>query len=325
MIFRNRWLLLCLLPGCALAGESPVPYIERPEVLAWTEQVVNEHGLSPERIHKLIAECQRQAQVIASAQRPAESKPWHWYRGIFLTSDRIRRGRTYLREQADLLREAERAYQVPAEVITAIIAAESNFGRNTGAHPVLDTLVTLGFDYTPRGEFFRQQLEQLFLLEREAGLDIQNLRGSWAGALGQAQFIPSSYRHFAVDGDHDGRRDLWDSPADIIFSIANYFQKHHWRPDEPVAELIHPENPDQVPLSKALLPDIPSERLAASGIMLQNPTAEPVAVHRFENSKSPEYWVGYHNFYVITRYNHSALYALMIHQLSQALKNDPGL
>lgn len=324
MMFRNRWLLLCLLPGYALANESPVPYIERPEVLAWAEQVVNEHGLSSERIHKLIAECQRQAQVIASAQRPAESKPWHWYRNIFLTRDRIRRGRTFLREQTDLLREAERAYQVPPEVITAIIAAESDFGRNTGAHPVLDTLVTLAFDYAPRGEFFRQQLEQLFLLERDAGLDIQNLRGSWAGALGQAQFIPSSYRHFAVDGDHDGRRDLWDSPADIIFSIANYFQKHHWRPDEPVAELIHPEKPDQVPLSKALLPDIPSERLAASGIMLQNPTAEPVAVHRFENSESPEYWVGYHNFYVITRYNHSALYALMIHQLSQALKNDPG-
>ena len=325
MIFRNRWLLLCLLPGCALANESPVPYIERPEVRAWAEQVANEHGLSSERIQKLIAECQRQAQVIASAQRPAESKPWHWYRNIFLTSDRINRGRTYLRKHADLLREAERAYQVPPEVITAIIAAESNFGRNTGAHPVLDTLVTLGFDYSPRGEFFRQQLEQLFLLEREAGLDIQDLRGSWAGALGQAQFIPSSYRHFAVDGDQDGRRDLWDSPADIIFSIANYFKKHHWRPDEPVAELIHPENPDQVPLSKALLPDIPSERLAASGIMLQNPTAEPVAVHRFENSKSPEYWVGYHNFYVITRYNHSALYALMIHQLSQALQNASGL
>lgn len=324
MMFRNRWLLLCLLPGYALANESPVPYIERPEVLAWAGQVVNEHGLSSERIHKLIAECQRQAQVIASAQRPAESKPWHWYRNIFLTRDRIRRGRTFLREQTDLLGEAERAYQVPPEVITAIIAAESDFGRNTGAHPVLDTLVTLAFDYAPRGEFFRQQLEQLFLLERDAGLDIQNLRGSWAGALGQAQFIPSSYRHFAVDGDHDGRRDLWDSPADIIFSIANYFQKHHWRPDEPVAELIHPEKPDQVPLSKALLPDIPSERLAASGIMLQNPTAEPVAVHRFENSESPEYWVGYHNFYVITRYNHSALYALMIHQLSQALKNDPG-
>lgn len=324
MRFGNRWLLLCLLPGHVLANESPVPYIERPEVRAWVEQVVSEHGLSSERILKLIAECRRQAQVIASARRPAESKPWHWYRKVFLTRDRIHRGRAYLKEHAGLLREAERDYQVPGEVIAAIIAAESNFGRNTGAHPVLDTLVTLGFDYPPREKFFRQQLEQLLLLEREAGLDIQNLRGSWAGALGQAQFIPSSYRHFAVDGDHDGRRDLWDSPADIISSIANYFKKHHWRPGEPVAELIHPENPDQVPLSKALLPDIPAERLAEAGIMLQNPTAEPVAVHRFENSKSAEYWVGYHNFYVITRYNHSALYALMIHQLSQALKDDPG-
>lgn len=325
MMFRNRWLLVCLLPGCALADESPVPYIERPEVRTWAEQVASEHGLSFEHVHELISGCEHQPQVIANARRPSESRPWHWYRNHFLTDKRIRQGRLYLREHAALLAQAERAYQVPPEVITAIIAAESNFGDNTGAHPVLDTLATLGFDYPPRAEFFRGQLEQLFLLEREAGLDIRELRGSWAGALGQAQFIPSSYRHFAVDGDRDGRRDLWDSPTDIIFSIANYFKKHHWRPDEPVAELIHPESPDQVPLSKALLPDIPPERLAASGIMLQNPTAEPVAVHRFENSESPEYWVGYHNFYVITRYNHSALYALMIHQLSQALKNDPGL
>ncbi|MCY4610681.1 MAG: lytic murein transglycosylase B [Gammaproteobacteria bacterium] len=325
MNFQNRWLLLCLLPACTMASETFIPYGERPEVHAWTERLVDEHDLPAERVRKLISDCEHQPKVIASASRPAESKPWHWYRNIFLTDDRIRRGRTYLREHARLLEEAERIYQVPTEVITAIVAAESNFGRNTGAHPVLDTLVTLGFDYSPRGEFFRKQLGQLFLLEREAGLDIKKLRGSWAGALGQAQFIPSSYRDFAVDGDQDGRRDLWDSPADIIFSIANYFEKHHWRLGEPVAELIQPKDPEQLPLSKALLPDIPSERLAASGIRLQHPTAEPVAVHRFENASSPEYWVGYHNFYVITRYNHSALYALMIHQLSRALKNDPGL
>ena len=325
MICPKRWFLLCLLPAYAMAGESPIPYGERPEVRAWADQLVEKHDLPAERVYQLISGCKHQPKVIASASRPAESKPWHWYRNIFLTDDRIRRGQTYLEEHAALLAEAERVYQVPAEVITAVIAAESNFGRNTGAHPVLDTLVTLGFDYPPRGEFFRGQLEQLFLLEREAGLDIKNLRGSWAGALGQAQFIPSSYRVFTVDGDHDGRRDLWNSSADIIFSIANYFREHHWRQGEPVAELIHPKDPDQLPLSKALLPDIQSERLAAIGIRLQHPTAEPVAVHRFENSSAPEYWVGYHNFYVITRYNHSALYALMIHQLSQALKNDPGL
>lgn len=325
MAFRNRWLLLCLLPACAAAGEAPIPYAERPEVHAWTDRLADEHGLSAEHIRKLIAGSRHQPKVIASARRPAESKAWHWYRNIFLTDDRIRRGRIYLREHAGLLEEAERTYQVSAEVITAIIAAESDFGRNTGAHPVLDTLVTLGFDYPPRGEFFRKQLGQLFLLEREAGLDIRKLHGSWAGALGQAQFIPSSYRDFTVDGDQDGRRDLWDSPADIIFSIANYFREHHWRAGEPVAERVQPEDPEKLPLSKALLPDIQPERLAASGVRLQHPTAEPVAVHRFENASSTEYWVGHHNFYVITRYNHSALYALMIHQLSQAFENDSGL
>ena len=305
-----------------MAGEAPIPYIERPEVRAWADRLADEHDLSAEHIYRLISDCKHQPKVIASARRPAESKPWHWYRKVFLTDDRIRQGRVYLKEHAGLLEEAERIYKVPPEVITAIIAAESNFGRNTGSHPVLDTLVTLGFDYPPRGEFFRKQLEQLFLLEREARLDIKKMRGSWAGALGQAQFIPSSYRDFAVDGDHDGQRDLWNSPADIIFSIANYFQKHHWRPGEPVAESIQPKDPEKLPLSKALLPDIQPQQLAASKIRLQHPTAEPVAVHRFENSSSLEYWVGHHNFYVITRYNHSALYALMIYQLSQALEND---
>ena len=325
MIRRNHWLLLCLLPGYAVAGDAPVPYIERPEVRAWADRVINEHELSAERVNKLITDCRHQPKVIASATRPAESKPWHWYRKIFLTNERIRRGGTYLKEHAALLEEAERIYQIPAEVITAIIAAESNFGRNTGSHPVFDTLVTLGFDYSPRGEFFRGQLEQLLLLEREAGLDIKNLHGSWAGALGQAQFIPSSYRNFAVDGDHDGRRDLWGSPADIIFSVANYFQKHDWRLGDPVAEIIHPADPEHLPLSEALLPDIQPQQLAATGVTLRHPTTERVAVHRFETSAASEYWVGYHNFYVITRYNHSALYALMIHQLSQALKNESRL
>ena len=322
---RNRWLLLCLLPGCALANESSVPYIERAEVRAWVDQVAHRHGLSPEYVHRMIASSKRQPKVIASAKRPAESKSWSWYRKIFITQDRIRQGRIFLKKHAGLLGEAERNYQMSPEVIAAIIAAESNFGRNTGSHPVLDSLVTLGFDYPPRAKFFRSQLEQLFLLEREAGLDIRDLRGSWAGALGQAQFIPSSYRHYAVDGDHDGRIDLWDSPADIIFSIANYFKEHHWREGAPVAELVHPQNPGQLPLSEALLPDIQPERLAESGVTLQNPTAEPVAVHRFGKAASTEYWVGYHNFYVITRYNPSSLYALMIHQLSQALKDDSGL
>ena len=307
-----------------MASESLTPYGERPEVRAWIDRLVGEHNLSAERVFALISSSEHRPKVIASARRPAESKPWHWYRKVFLTDDRVRLGRLYLQDHADLLAEAERVYHVPAEVITAIVAAESNFGRNTGSHPVLDTLVTLGFDYPPREEFFRGQLEHLLLLEREAGLDIRELKGSWAGALGQAQFIPSSYRHYAVDGDHDGRRDLWDSPADIIFSIANYFHEHHWRAGEPVAELIHPEDPEQLPLSKALMPDIPPERLATAGIKLRHPAAGPVAVHQFENSSSTEYWVGHHNFYVITRYNHSSLYALMIHQLSRALKDDSG-
>ena len=185
--------------------------------------------------------------------------------------------------------------------------------------------MTLGFDDPPRANFFRKQLGHLFVLEREAGLAIETLRGSWAGAMGQGQFIPSSYRDFTVDGDGDGRRDLWDSPADIIFSVANYFRKHHWRLGEPVAERIRPPDVAQLPLSDGLDPAISQEQLAMLGIVLQNPAPGPVTVNRFDVSETEaEHWVGYHNLYVITRYNRSSLYALMIHQLSQAIANAPA-
>ena len=323
MTSLNRWLLFSLLPGCAAASDPPIiPYDERDDVRIWTEHVAAKHQLSVDWVRGLLADSQYRPQVIANARRPAESRSWAWYRKIFITEDRIHRGRAYLKKHASLLEEAEQNYHVPPEVIAAIIAAESNFGRNTGKHPVLDALLTLGFDYPPRAEFFRKQLEELLLLKREAGLDLKLLKGSWAGALGQAQFIPSSYRNFSVDGDQDGRRDLWNSPADIIFSIANYFHQHHWRSNQPVAEKVHPRDPGQMPLTDGLKPDIQPAQLDEAGIVLQHPLAEAVAVHRFDGPSAQEYWVCHHNFYVITRYNHSALYALMIHQLSQALKHD---
>lgn len=323
MTARNLWLLFCVLPGCTLSGAAAPAYLERPEVQRWIERIVAEHQLPEPHVRKVVAAGRHRPEILASARRPAESMAWHRYRTLLVTPARIRRGRDYLQQHAALFDAAQRTYGVPAALIAAVIGIESDYGRNIGKHLAIDALLTLGFDYPRRAEFFRGQLEHLFLLEREAGLDIPTLRSSWAGALGMGQFIPSSYRAFAVDADQDGRRDLWDSPADIIASIAHYFHQHDWRPDRPVAEAVAPPHPDPPPLSAGLKPDIAPAQLQAAGIPLRHPEAQAVAVHAFEVPDGREYWIGYHNFYVITRYNHSALYALAVYQLSEALHHDP--
>ncbi len=321
MTARSLWLLLCVLPSCTLSGSAPPAYLERPEVQQWIDRIVAEHQLPGPHVREIIAAGRYRPEILASARRPAEAMAWHRYRSILVTPARIQRGRGYLQQHAALFAEAQHTYGVPAALIAAIIGIESDYGRNIGKHLAIDALLTLGFDYPRRAEFFRGQLEQLFLLEREAGLDILSLRSSWAGALGMGQFIPSSYRAFAVDADQDGRRDLWDSPADIIASIAHYLHQHHWRPNQPVAEAVKPPHPEQLPLSAGLQPDIEPPQLQAAGISLRHPEAQTVAVHAFEMPDGQEYWVGYHNFYVITRYNHSALYALAVYQLSEALRH----
>ena len=311
------------LTGSAVALAAG-PFIERPEVLSWMSEVIEQHQLSRDHVVQIVTQAKHRPEVIAHARAPAESMPWHRYRKIFLTQSRIQKGRQFLAEYAEPLQAAQTTYGVPPEIVAAIIGVESFYGRNTGTHPVVDALMTLGFDYPPRAAFFRKQMEHLLLLEREAGLRVTTLRSSWAGALGQGQFIPSSYRHFTVDGDGDGRRDLWDSPPDIIASIANYFHSHHWRPGAPIAEQITPVHPPHLPISEGLKPEIEPVQLVPAEVALGHLDAGPVAVYKFEMPQAPEYWVGYHNFYVITRYNHSALYALAVYQLSEALRNDPS-
>ena len=307
-----------LLWTAAAAGAAP--FAERAEVRAWLDEVAARHALDAARLRALVAAARHRPEVIAHARRPAESLPWREYRRIFLTAARIRAGRAWLAAHAAPLARARAETGVPPEIVAAIVGVESDYGGNTGTHPTLDTLLTLGFDYPPRAAFFRGQLEQLLLLEREAGLDLRSLRGSWAGALGQGQFIPSSYRDFAVDGDGDGRIDLWRSPPDIIASVANYFRRHRWRPDAPVARRIAAGV--EPPLSAGLEPDLEPAALRAAGVRLDcaPPAGERLAVHAFEADAGREYWLAFHNFYVITRYNHSALYALAVHQLAAALR-----
>lgn len=298
-------------------GAGADPYEE------FVKEVAARQNLDPAALRGLLGEARVQDGILTTIARPAEGMPWHRYRAIFVTEKRISEGIEFWRQERSLLDRAAAQYGVPPEIIVAILGVETRYGRHQGRHRVLDALVTLGFHYPPRSEFFRSELEQYILLTREEGLDPTEVRGSYAGAMGKAQFISSSYRHYAVDFDGDGRRDLINSTADAIGSVANYFRSHGWRPGGPVAtEATAPKVYDHL-LQSGLRPEKTLGQLRESGVRTRQPElpddAEALLL-ALDQENQVELWVTLHNFYVITRYNHSALYAMAVYQLSQAIR-----
>ena len=287
-------------------------------------RMVSEHDFSRPELEQLFAEVTHQPRIIEAITRPAESKPWYQYRPIFVTEQRINGGVKFWQEHSALLARAEEEYGVPAQIIVAIIGVETFYGRHKGSYRVIDALSTLGFDYPKRGAFFRGQLEQFLLMAREEKRDPLEFLGSYAGAMGMPQFIPSSFRSYAIDFDGDGRRDLWNNYADIIGSVANYFSRHHWRSGEPVASRTRLKgSAPQELLDKGLKPSIPLAALEAGGIAPQASLGQSDEVALLALDSSPqeqEYWVTLYNFYVITRYNRSPLYAMAAYQLSEAIR-----
>lgn len=317
-------LLVLLSPLAGLAAGQPASYESGRAHFA--AEMAAKHGFDAQRIRSLLERGAYRQEIIDAMERPYEAKPWHRYRRLFLTPERIERGVSFWRSHPEILARAQAIYGVPPEVIVAIIGVETSYGARLGEHRAMDALTTLGFSYPKRAEFFRGELEQLLLLNREGQVDALGAVGSYAGALGKPQFIPSSYRAYAVDFDGDGRRDLWGSDADVIGSVANYFARHGWRRDAPVAfrarvagtlprDLGVAEKQPVVPATRA-------DRLRAVGVEWQEPVGadEPVSLLRLAGPED-EYWVALHNFYVITRYNHSNLYAMAVHQLSQEIKS----
>ena len=298
-------------------------YLARPEVQSFLADVAKQHRFDRGELDTLFENVVQQTKVLKAIKRPAEAKPWYQYRKIFITSDRISQGVEYWDENEAILERARATYGVAPEIVVAIIGVETFYGRRTGGFPVLDTLTTLGFDYPPRSRFFRRELEQFLLLAREESMDAADIKGSYAGAMGKGQFIPSSYRAYAVDFDDDGVRDLWGSNADAIGSVANYFNRHGWRPDAPVAvEAVVSGDKYQKFIGKGMKPSIEASTLISSGV---KPTSgeldgREIAFFEFELRDAKQYWVGYNNFYVITRYNRSPLYAMAVYQLSQKIK-----
>ncbi|MEO8223354.1 MAG: lytic murein transglycosylase B [Gammaproteobacteria bacterium] len=311
-----------LASACTLSAE---PGLDpgRPDIQAFIGELARNDGFEPDYLATIFKGVESKQGILDAMSRPAEKvKPWFEYRNIFLTPRRISAGVDFFREHETRLRQISASTGVPAEIIAAILGVETFYGTRTGNFRALDALATLAFDYPPRSAFFRGELRQLFLLAREEQLNIGALTGSYAGALGPPQFIPSSYRAYAVDGNGDGRRDLFQNWDDITASIANYFARHNWQPGQPIAtraqfarDAVRPTGPTELVLRDTV------GSLTRQGVQFTTdlPATAPALLVTLQGEDGDEYWVGFQNYYAITRYNRSTMYALAVFQLSEAI------
>lgn len=312
------------LAGAVVALER---LTDEPQVQRFVDDMVQQHGFARSDVNALLADAQVLSSVLDAISRPAERKPWHQYREIFLTPSRIEGGLKFWRtHHRDLIR-AEREFGVSPEIIVAIIGVETRYGENTGQYRVLDALTTLAFHYPQRSRFFRSELEAFLLLSREEDFDPRSIKGSYAGAMGIPQFISSSYRAYAVDFDGDNIRDLIGNPTDAIGSVANYLSEHGWERGAGVVLPATLRTTKARELSAAgLKPHLELAEMRARGVSMDgSPTQQGRgALIELEASAGPEFWVGLQNFYTITRYNHSPLYAMAVYQLAQAIREQFG-
>jgi len=311
-------LALCL---AAQAEERP-PAVER-----FVQRMVERHGFERKALEETLARARVRQDIIDKISHPAErTLNWSQYRRIFLTDRRIREGAAFMQRNREALRRAEEKYGVPPRIVTAIIGVETFYGRIAGKDRVLDALYTLAFHYPKRSAFFTSELEKFLLLAREERLDPAEPRGSYAGAMGLGQFMPSSYLEYAVDFDGDGRRDIWKNEADAIGSVANYFARHGWKRDFPVT--LPASGVDSKRHARFLTgdprPAFTLAELRRAGIRFDDLINDGLkaALIELETDQGPEYWLGLHNFYVITRYNHSPMYAMAVYQLGEALTQE---
>ena len=321
-----RYVFLWAMTLLLLFGSAHADFAGRAEVREYIAELVREHGFGEEELADVFTDAERKESILEAIARPAERVlKWHEYRRIFLGEKRISQGLEFWREHAATLERAEADFGVPPEYVVAIIGVETRYGRNRGGYRVVDALTTLAFDYPPRSAFFRGELTHFLLLTREEGMDPRDPKGSYAGAMGYGQFIPSSYRSYAVDFDGDGLRDIWSNPTDAIGSVANYFKRHGWQAEQPVVFPVSVEGDGLSSVANKTL-DLTltvgelknmGMRPAGEAAGLAEDTA--AAIFRMEMEDGAEYWLGLKNFYVITRYNRSRLYALAVHQLSQEL------
>ncbi len=310
--------LLCMVSVAKAFAGDYASYEAIHPVITVAEQA----GVDPVWAETLIGDAKRQQSILDAISRPAEkTKLWHQYREIFITDRRIREGVGFWDEHASALSEVSERTGVPVEIIVAIIGVETFYGRIMGSYRVIDALSTLAFDYPKRSAFFTKELEQFLILAWESGKDPYQLKGSYAGAMGYGQFMPSSYRAYALSIDGNGAADIWDNPDDAISSVGNYLLAHGWRSGEQVAvdALVAAGRPSV--FSSGLRPNKTVGQLALEGVrpaesLMPEMVVTPITL---DEKDGPRYWLGLQNFYVITRYNHSAMYAMAVWELSQAV------
>ncbi len=338
---------VCLLPSLVLAVETntiqkikqPVEFdagkkeagsatenrkIEDARQQIFIDNLVTKYRLDGAQIKKWLNEARKKQSIINAMNRPAEGVlSWKKYRKIFMTKKRVHQGIEFWKKYKSDLDRAEKKYGVPAEMIVSIIGIETFYGRIKGNYRVLDALYTLAFHYPKRGKFFRSELGQFFRLTQQQQWQPDSKIGSYAGAMGYGQFMPSSYLAYGVDFDNDGKVDLIDNPVDAIGSVANYFKKHGWVTGDKVvsrAHLINWQASKKAGRSTRL--NYKYKDLRQSGVVTKDKLSDntEVSLMVFDQETHKEYWMGLKNFYVISRYNRSHMYSMVAYQLSQKLK-----
>lgn len=328
MSFKGFWSIIGLLVVWS-GTYAEDALLHRKDVQQFINQMVTRDKFSRSELVSAIKTAQFQPQIIESMERPYEKKTWDVYKALFLTPQRVQAGVEFWQANADTLARAQKEYGVPAEMIVAILGVETQYGKRQGEYRVLDALTTLAFHYPKRSDYFTRELREYFLLCREHHVSPTQYIGSYAGAIGQPQFMPSSYRMFAVDYAGHGSRDLVGNNQDVIGSVANYFHKHGWSSHESVAQPAELSGAKSVQLAvNSKRADYTYEKLVSSGVIpLSGLSRHPNQAGLIElaTNKGNEYWLAYPNFYVITRYNSSPQYALAVYLLAQQLREQRAL
>ncbi|MFC3625779.1 lytic murein transglycosylase B [Vogesella amnigena] len=321
-----RRLALAAMLGCVSAAQADVALMMRPDVQRFIDEQVAQGGVNRAEMEAVFANVESKPNIIAVMDKPSTARPWYQFRPNFYSERLMQEGVAFWQQNEAALQRASEQYKVEPEIIVAIIGIETRYGRVTGNYRLADALSTLAFDYPRRAEFFRGELAEFFRLARSENVNALSLKGSYAGAMGMPQFMPSSYRKWAVDFDGDGHRDIWNNPADAIGSVGNYFQQHGWL------------GGDDVVVPAAVTPGPAIDELVADKFNLHYTVAElkargvqPLATVRDDAlavlvplEVAPgemRYWLGLNNFYTITRYNKSTLYAMVTHELADEIRN----
>ncbi len=304
---------------------KPTGFAQRADVQQFIQMMVKNYGFNQAQLVKLFSQVKEQPAIVKGMTKTKEHLPWYKYRQLFITDKRINEGVAFWKQHQKTLHDVAAKDGVDPSVIIAILGVETSYGKNQGGHRVIDSLSTLAFNYPSRAKFFQNELKEYLLFTREQHVDPLKVRGSYAGAIGLPQFMPSTYRVYAVDFAKTGKSDIFTNPDDVIASVSNYLKLHGWQTQQPVASLCSVKGKTYQKLPKQKLkPEMTLSQLAKYGInpdLRYSPSAKATFMALDMPNDKQEYWVGFNNFYVITRYNPRINYAMAVYQLSQEIKS----